>query len=136
MRVALRLRSWSAPLLRRFRKGAKAEGRGILVAACGPYSAALPYEPMTATITGKGQITIPLRVRQKLNLKAGDQLEFDESASVLAARRVVEKAAWRKTVAAWQKSAAKALKGHVWEKRPSASIIDDLRGGPVQPARR
>ncbi|MFQ3243235.1 MAG: antitoxin PrlF [Lentimonas sp.] len=35
----------------------------------------------TATITSKHQITIPKAVRQKLNLREGDQLEFNESDS-------------------------------------------------------
>lgn len=87
---------------------------------------------MTATITSKGQITIPLRVRQKFNLKVGDQLEFDESAPVLTARRVVQRSAWEKTLTDWQKTSAKALKGHKWEKQPAAAIIDDLRGGSAE----
>ena len=87
---------------------------------------------MTATITSKGQITIPLRVRQKLNLKAGDQLEFDELAPVLTARRVVKRSDWDSALTDWQKTAAKALKGHKWEKQPSSIIIDDLRGGPAE----
>jgi antitoxin PrlF len=32
----------------------------------------------TATITSKGQITIPLEVRKKLALRAGDQINFFE----------------------------------------------------------
>jgi antitoxin PrlF len=30
----------------------------------------------SATITSKGQITIPLKIRQQLGLKVGDKLEF------------------------------------------------------------
>jgi antitoxin PrlF len=32
----------------------------------------------TATITSKGQITIPIEVRKKLGLKSGDQINFFE----------------------------------------------------------
>jgi len=35
----------------------------------------------TATITSKGQITIPLTVRQRLGIDAGDRIEFVETAS-------------------------------------------------------
>lgn len=41
---------------------------------------------MKATITSKGQITIPKKVRQRLNLEPGDVLEFDDSAPCLVAR--------------------------------------------------
>jgi antitoxin PrlF len=34
----------------------------------------------TATLTSKGQITIPLKVRQKLGLDTGDRVEFVELA--------------------------------------------------------
>ena len=35
----------------------------------------------TATVTSKGQITIPVSVRQKLGLDVGDRVEFVEIAS-------------------------------------------------------
>lgn len=41
---------------------------------------------MKATITSKGQVTIPIRVRKRLNLKPGDVLDFDESAPYVLAR--------------------------------------------------
>lgn len=41
---------------------------------------------MKATITSKGQITIPKKVRERLNLEPGDVLEFDDSAPCLMAR--------------------------------------------------
>ena len=73
---------------------------------------------MTATITSKGQITIPLPLRQRFHLHAGDQIEFDETAPVLTARRVVNREEWQKTLGDWQKSATKALKGHPQESSP------------------
>jgi len=34
---------------------------------------------MQATLTSKGQITLPVALRRKLRLKAGDVLKFDEN---------------------------------------------------------
>jgi len=45
---------------------------------------------MKATITSKGQITVPAGVRRRLNLKAGQVLEFDESAPFLKATRAFD----------------------------------------------
>ena len=47
---------------------------------------------MKAKITSKGQITIPAKVRRRLNLKTGQVLEFDESAPYLKATRVFDPA--------------------------------------------
>ena len=87
---------------------------------------------VTVTITAKGQITIPLRLRQRFHLNVGDQLEFDESAPVLTARRVVDRSVWTAALGDWQAAAAESLRNHPWENLPSTSLIDDLRGGPME----
>ena len=51
---------------------------------------------MKATLTSKGQITIPLKIRSRLGLKPGQQLEFDETAPFLKAVKVVDHRAWDK----------------------------------------
>jgi AbrB family looped-hinge helix DNA binding protein len=51
---------------------------------------------MKATITSKGQITIPLKIRERLGLKAGHQLDFDENAPFVKAVKVVNENAWKK----------------------------------------
>lgn len=84
---------------------------------------------MKATVTSKGQITIPLRLRQKLHLEVGDQFEFDEDSPVLSARRAVNRGEWESTMAEWRESRPLALKGHSWEDQGSGATIDDLRGG-------
>jgi AbrB family looped-hinge helix DNA binding protein len=45
---------------------------------------------MKATITSKGQITIPAKVRRRLNLRPGQILEFDEEAPYLKATRIFD----------------------------------------------
>jgi AbrB family looped-hinge helix DNA binding protein len=45
---------------------------------------------MQSTLTSKGQITIPVVLRRKLHLKAGDVLDFDENASFLKATKQVD----------------------------------------------
>ena len=46
---------------------------------------------MKATITSKGQITLPAAIRRRLGLKPGDVLEFDETAPFLKALRPVDR---------------------------------------------
>ena len=45
---------------------------------------------MQATLTSKGQITIPIRVRNRLHLKPGDVLDFDETAPFLKATKATK----------------------------------------------
>ena len=42
---------------------------------------------MNATITSKGQVTIPAAIRERLGLKQGDQLEFTEERGVTVLRK-------------------------------------------------
>jgi antitoxin PrlF len=51
---------------------------------------------MKATLTSKGQITIPIEIRRRLGLKPGQQLDFDEDAPFLKAVKVVDESAWEK----------------------------------------
>jgi len=88
---------------------------------------------MKATLTSKGQITIPIAIREKLGLKPGDQIEFDETATILVGRRVVNAAEWSEAMTAWRNSAREALAGDRWAEVSVAELIDDLRGGPAGP---
>jgi len=44
---------------------------------------------MKTKLTIKGQITIPIEIRRKLNLEAGQELEFDPTTPYLRATKVV-----------------------------------------------
>lgn len=61
---------------------------------------------MKATLTSKGQITIPAGVRHRLRLKTGDVLEFDETAPYLKAIKAIPPRAWdefgRETTDPWK----------------------------------
>jgi AbrB family looped-hinge helix DNA binding protein len=77
---------------------------------------------MHATLTSKGQITIPLKIRQKLRLKTGDVLDFDEGAPFLKAVRVISPEAWANFGAGWKDP---------WPGKNIEEVMDHLRG-PVK----
>jgi AbrB family looped-hinge helix DNA binding protein len=92
-----------------------------------------PYiSVMTTTITSKGQITIPKKIRERFNLKVGDELEFDETAPTLTARRVINRKQWDDTICEWQDASSSALENHPWQKKSSDELIDDIRGGVAE----
>jgi hypothetical protein len=77
---------------------------------------------MQATLTSKGQITIPVDVRNRLHLKPGDVLEFDETAPFLKATRTISADAWDQ----FGKAASDP-----WAGMSALDIMDELRG-PVE----
>jgi AbrB family looped-hinge helix DNA binding protein len=82
---------------------------------------------MKATVTSKGQITIPGPIRRKLHLRRGSVLEFDEKADHLRAVPCGSPERIRRVIGI----AAKELAG-----KSTREWIDDLRGPVRLPRRR
>lgn len=74
---------------------------------------------MNATLTSKGQITIPLKVREKLRLNPGDVLDFDENAPFLKAVRVISTEAWEDFGKGWNDP---------WAGKATDEVLEELRG--------
>ena len=73
---------------------------------------------MKATLTSKGQITIPTAIRRRLGLEPGQVLEFDENAPYLVAVPVFDEQAMRSLV-----GCARGRLG-----RSSEEWLDETRG--------
>ncbi len=80
---------------------------------------------MKATLTSKGQITIPIDVRNRLHLKPGDVLEFDETAPFLKATKTI-------TPQAWERFGREAT--DPWGDMDILQVMDELRGPVELPA--
>lgn len=53
---------------------------------------------MKTTVSSKGQITVPLRLRKKLGLEPGQVLQFDENTPYLKATKFIDVAAMRSVI--------------------------------------
>lgn len=84
---------------------------------------------MKATLTSKGQVTIPIEIRRRLNLKTGHVLEFDETAPFLKASRVISPEAWDQ----FRAQAEKLSEKHPWNSMSSAELLNELRDSPSVP---
>jgi AbrB family looped-hinge helix DNA binding protein len=83
---------------------------------------------MKATVTSKGQITIPLPIRRKLGLHTGTVLEFDERANCLKATKAADPERMRAIIGI----AKRDLEG-----RTTLEWLDELRGSvELRPSRR
>jgi AbrB family looped-hinge helix DNA binding protein len=74
---------------------------------------------MKATVTSKGQVTIPLAIRRKLKLRQGTVLEFDEQVDHLKATKAVDVERMRSVIGIAKNELA-GKTGREW--------MDELRG--------
>jgi antitoxin PrlF len=86
----------------------------------------------TATLTSKGQITIPAEVREALGLEPGAQIDFEVADGHLIGHKVItirESDRWLlhdEVVAAMERSARDLDEGRVSEPVPIDQFLDEI----------
>ena len=82
---------------------------------------------MQAVITTKGQVTIPLPIRRRLNLKPGQVLEFDETAPFVKGTKAVAVDRMRSVIGIAERELAE---------KTTEEWLEELRGPVALPRRR
>ena len=72
---------------------------------------------MKSTLTSKGLLTIPRSIRDRMGLKAGDALEFDEQVAYLKAQSVFDEKRMRSVAGRGRTDNALSSKEHLDEMR-------------------
>ncbi|MFL2923140.1 MAG: AbrB/MazE/SpoVT family DNA-binding domain-containing protein [Limisphaerales bacterium] len=72
---------------------------------------------MKSTLTSKGLLTIPKSIRDRMGLKAGDALEFDEQVTYLKAQRLFDEKRMRSVAGRGRTDNALSSKEHLDEMR-------------------
>ncbi len=86
----------------------------------------LTLDLMKATVTSKGQITIPIEVRKRLKLEQGTVLIFDQSAGYLKATKRKDRASMQKVI---------GMARDEFGTKDTAELLEELRG-PIELPRR
>jgi AbrB family looped-hinge helix DNA binding protein len=73
----------------------------------------------TATISEKGQVTIPKKLRDAFGIRPGDRLEFDAHAGAIRIRKSLDL------------DRLASVYGSVRLPAPVDQLIDEMRGGPA-----
>ncbi|MFO0793562.1 MAG: AbrB/MazE/SpoVT family DNA-binding domain-containing protein [Candidatus Brocadiaceae bacterium] len=73
---------------------------------------------LTVKITSKGQVTIPKKIRDKLGIRPGEDLAFEEKNSTFYIKKSLKKSPFDKWVGRLQK----------YKGQKTNEIIKDLRG--------
>ena len=73
---------------------------------------------LTAKITSKGQITLPLKIRQRLGVQAGETISFEEAKEGYLVKKVLKKSPFDPWV-----GSLKLLRG-----KKSDNLVEEMRG--------